>query len=105
MDELSGGGTGIEVKGFDCRLGLVHGENGDARCGAGVLADNPTQATDADDYVRWAYRLLLGRKPESHEAIRNNAFKNDRQRLVQYVLVSAEFERPNPILLFPMVHS
>jgi hypothetical protein len=46
-----------------------------------------------EEYVRWAYRLLLGREPESPKAVQNNPFKNNRKRLVQEVLNSAEFRQ------------
>jgi Sulfotransferase family len=46
---------------------------------------------DGEEYVRWAYRLLLGREPENLAAVQNNPYKNDRQRLVETVLNSAEF--------------
>ncbi len=48
-----------------------------------------------EEYVRWAYRLLLGREPESLETIQNNPLKNDRQRLVEAILRSGEFQRCN----------
>jgi SAM-dependent methyltransferase len=50
---------------------------------------------DGEEYVRWAYRLLLGREPEGLEAIQNNPFKNDRQQLVKAVLSSDEFRKSN----------
>lgn len=46
-----------------------------------------------EEYVRWAYRLLLGREPESLETVRNNPYKNDRQGLIQFMLNSAEFRQ------------
>jgi SAM-dependent methyltransferase len=60
-----------------------------------VVEGNPKDPSDGEEYVRWAYRLLLGREPENAEAIRNNPFKNDRQRLVRSVLSSDEFRRAN----------
>jgi hypothetical protein len=50
-----------------------------------------TEAHDGHEYVRWAYRLLLGRDPESIETIANNPFLNNRRRLVQSILESDEF--------------
>ena len=63
----------------------------------------PSSATtpekiDGEDYVRWAYRLLLGREPESLATVQRNPFKNDRPRLVHQVLNSAEFR------LSPEIH-
>ena len=52
----------------------------------------PDAAFKGEDYVRWAYRLLLGREPESLAAIENNEFKNNRQKLVEFFLESAEFK-------------
>lgn len=46
---------------------------------------------DGREYVRWAYRLLLGREPESDDAVENNPFRNDRLRLLQSVLHGPEF--------------
>ena len=46
---------------------------------------------DGREYVRWAYRLLLGREPENDDVIENNPFNNDRARLVQAFLHSPEF--------------
>lgn len=53
---------------------------------------------DGADYVRWAYRLLLGREPESPATVENNPFKNDRTRLVRSVLDSDEFRKSNSFL-------
>jgi Sulfotransferase family len=50
---------------------------------------------DGEEYVRWAYRLLLGREPESPESVRGNPFKNDRLRLIKFVLASHEFQTKN----------
>ena len=52
----------------------------------------PDAAFKGEDYVRWAYRLLLGREPESLAAIENNEFKNNRQKLVEFFLEFAEFK-------------
>lgn len=46
---------------------------------------------DGRDYVRWAYRLLLGREPENEEVVENNPFRHDRLRLLQSVLHGLEF--------------
>lgn len=61
-------------------------------------AEKPMQENSApapascEDYVRWAYRLLLGREPESLAAVQDNAFKNNRAELLKYFLNSAEFQ-------------
>lgn len=60
--------------------------------------DTATEPFDGEEYVRWAYRLLLGREPESPEISEKNPFKNDRQRLVQFVLNSGEFKRSNSLI-------
>jgi SAM-dependent methyltransferase len=57
-----------------------------------VPASSAAKLLDGEEYVRWAYRLLLGREPEDLEAIQNNPFKNDRRRLVQDMLNSPEFQ-------------
>jgi O-methyltransferase len=49
------------------------------------------ETLDRREYVRWAYRLLLGREPESQEVIDQNPFIDDRVRLLQAVLHSSEF--------------
>jgi hypothetical protein len=48
---------------------------------------------DGEEYVRWAYRLLLGREPDSLKAVQNNPYKNDRQSLIRQVLNSDEFRQ------------
>jgi Sulfotransferase family len=53
---------------------------------------NTPEKVDGEEYVRWAYRLLLGREPENMAVVQNNPFKNDRQRLVESVLNSEEFQ-------------
>ena len=63
------------------------------------------RAFDGADYVRWAYRLLLGREPESLETVENNPFKNDRKRLVRSVLDSDEFRNSNSFLWVPTPQS
>lgn len=45
-----------------------------------------------EDYVLWAYRLLLGREPESADIVTLNPFKNDRESLVQSILDSDEYQ-------------
>jgi hypothetical protein len=56
------------------------------------LEDNlqPSQAISEDDYVLWAYRLLLGREPEP-KAIEENSYKHDTMLLVDSILNSEEF--------------
>lgn len=46
---------------------------------------------ESKEYVRWAYRLLLGREPENDDVIENNPFNNDRVRLLQAFLQAPEF--------------
>lgn len=59
---------------------------------ASLAPDRPAvEPVSGEEYVRWAYRLLLGREPESVEAVRQHPFKNDARRLVQSVLNSEEF--------------
>ena len=48
---------------------------------------------DEREYVRWAYRLLLGREPENNEAIERNPFLGNRERLLQSCLHSPEFRQ------------
>lgn len=52
--------------------------------------DQSVTLFDDGEYVRWAYRLLLGREPEIL-AIQNNPFKNNRRALVNSILTSREF--------------
>ncbi len=59
-------------------------------------AHNPSPANNSapipgEEYVRWAYRLLLGREPENSDIMTRNPLKNDRQRLVETILNSEEF--------------
>jgi len=70
----------------------------DERTGSQVLDSGTIAPVDGEEYVRWAYRLLLGREPETPETIQSNPFKNDRERLVQEVLSSSEFQRSNPLI-------
>jgi O-methyltransferase len=44
-----------------------------------------------EEYVRWAYRLLLGREPENNDVIENHPFRDDRVQLLQMVLHGREF--------------
>lgn len=48
-------------------------------------------ALDGEDYVRWAYRLLLGREPESLSTVQDSPFKHNRRGLVDFLLNSDEF--------------
>lgn len=50
----------------------------------------PSTKLSAEDGVRWAYRLLLGREPEL-EAIENNPFHDDLPKLLGLMLHSEEF--------------
>jgi hypothetical protein len=63
----------------------------DGPAGSPAPAATAPQSHGSDEYVRWAYKLLLGREPESEKAVRNNPFKNDRHRLVEQFLNSGEF--------------
>src|SRR6516225_6955088 len=65
------------------------------RAGSQAIDGDAIAPVDGEEYVRWAYRLLLGREPESTDTIQSNPFKNNRQRLVQSVLSSPEFQRSN----------
>jgi O-methyltransferase len=57
---------------------------------------------DQREYVRWAYRLLLGREPENDEAIETNPFLGDRERLLKACLHSPEFrQRHGPTFAIP----
>ncbi|MGD9617682.1 MAG: FkbM family methyltransferase [Alphaproteobacteria bacterium] len=58
----------------------------------------PIGPSEADEYVRWAYRLLLGREPESERTVSDNALKYDRQQLLCSVLLSQEFQAANPFI-------
>jgi hypothetical protein len=51
--------------------------------------------------VLWAYRVLLGREPESWAAVRNNATKYDRRALVRDILSSPEFAAVNDLAPVP----
>lgn len=51
---------------------------------------------DEAECVRWAYRLLLGREPESEAAVQQNPFKNDRAQLIRSMLCSEEFRSKHP---------
>ncbi len=61
------------------------------KTGASAFSESAVEPAGPEEYVRWAYRLLLGREPENEESIRNNIFKNDRRRLVEEILGSEEF--------------
>ncbi len=67
-------------------------KNGDAEL---ALDSGAFEAIPNEEYVRWAYRLLLGREPENEAVIRNNPFICDRQRLVQWLINSDEFRAVN----------
>lgn len=56
---------------------------------------NAPHSFDNEEYVRWAYRLLLGREPETVDVVKNHPFKNDRSDLVESILCSEEFQRVN----------
>jgi O-methyltransferase len=46
---------------------------------------------DKQEYVRWAYRLLLGREPESEDVVENNPYSDNSFLLLQNVLHCPEF--------------
>lgn len=50
------------------------------------------------EQVRWAYRLLLGREPESAAVIEAHLAKSDRQALLRSFLTSPEFAISHPEL-------
>lgn len=54
-------------------------------------AASPTRVSRAD--VAWAYRLLLGRDPESEEVVRRAMKAKTRRELVGRILASPEFQR------------
>ena len=64
-------------------------------------ADSSGDRAEASETIRgdlqvlWAYRLLLGREPESAGAIRNNPFRHDRRELVRQIIASQEFRLAN----------
>jgi hypothetical protein len=55
--------------------------------------EGASEPIPAEEYVRWAYRLLLGREPESRTVVRNNPYKNNRELLVRSILSSEEFKQ------------
>jgi FkbM family methyltransferase len=84
---------------------MAEAENDDERSRWRKPDGGTTEPFDGEDYVRWAYRLLLGREPESLETVENNPFKNDRKRLVRSVLDSDEFRNSNSFLWVPTPQS
>jgi O-methyltransferase len=48
---------------------------------------------DGRDYVRWAYRLLLGREPENDAVVEENPLRNDRVQLLRSFLHGPEFRQ------------
>jgi O-methyltransferase len=56
-----------------------------------LVGNHDMEQLDGRDYVRWAYRLLLGREPEDSDVIEHNPFRNDRVGLLQAVLRGPEF--------------
>ena len=51
---------------------------------ADIQAGTP-QPIDGEEYVRWAYRLLLGREPENTAVVKNHIHKNNRDLLLKSV--------------------
>ena len=47
---------------------------------------------DDREYVRWAYRIFLGREPESEAVVENNPFLGNRRALVESFVNSEEFQ-------------
>jgi O-methyltransferase len=54
---------------------------------------------DDREYVRWAYRLLLGREPESEAVVENNPFLGNRKALVESFVTSEEFLGANSVTI------
>jgi FkbM family methyltransferase len=81
-----------DASGFVRENGMQETKSDDERAEPRLRSNNGAGPFDGEEYVQWAYRLLLGREPESPESVRGNPFKNDRQRLIQFVLNSAEFQ-------------
>jgi FkbM family methyltransferase len=67
----------------------------DKEAGSQPFDSGAPEPFDGEEYVLWAYRLLLGREPESLETIKNNPLKNDRRRLIETILRSGEFQKCN----------
>jgi O-methyltransferase len=63
-----------------------------------ILPDSDKIISD-EDYVRWAYRLLLGREPETEAAVSNSPFLGDPATLVRAFVTSSEFRARHGILL------
>jgi hypothetical protein len=83
------------------RRGVVYLKQSSMRphsTGETILDDASPIRTEA--YVLWAYRVLLGREPESWAAVRENARKNDRRALVREIMSSQEFADVNGIAPF-----
>lgn len=57
---------------------------------ADIQAGTP-QPIDGEEYVRWAYRLLLGREPENTAVVKNHIHKNNRDLLLKSVFELEEF--------------
>jgi hypothetical protein len=72
---------------------MSESSNDDERAASQAYESSAATLFDGEEYVRWAYRLLLGREPENLEAVQSNPFKNHRQLLVQYFLNSHEFKQ------------
>ncbi len=70
---------------------MAESSNGEGEAVSQARESSAAGPIAGEEYVRWAYRLLLGREPESLQAMRNNPFKNDPQLLVQFMLNSSEF--------------
>jgi hypothetical protein len=68
-----------------------------------AFSSSATVPFNGEDYVRWAYRLLLGREPDTLRTVQNHPFKHDRQGLVRAILTSTEFRR-NELLALPSLN-
>lgn len=68
--------------------------------GSGQKAFNMvSDGIDDREYVRWAYRLLLGREPENDAVVENNPFRANRKALVESFVTSEEFSGNNSVAL------
>lgn len=63
------------------------------------FADAGPENALATEYVRWAYRIILGREPENEEVLRSRRF-DDVPALMEAFVTSTEFRQNNPKLTF-----
>jgi hypothetical protein len=94
---------GFDPRGFDAIVARLGASWSILRRDTHALPERSTGEIAVDDanpirgeaYVLWAYRVLLGREPESWAAVRNNTTKHDRRALVHDILTSQEFADVN----------